>query len=135
MQPRAAANQRQAGLTANGRCSRRPGSGICREAVELTLHTPAIGTLGCRLRVLRGVPGKAEFCFVLFFITVRGEVGPRVTGRAEAEAEAAVHRPVWGCSFCEPRAPFFFYPGSSPGGVAKLYIHSSDRRQENSPLD
>ena len=105
--------------------------------LELTLHTPApvpgLSTQGAE----RGPPG-AEVWFVLFFITGKEEerLDPGSLDGRRSRVRRQQFIGLFGAApFANLGLPFFFYSGSSPGGVAELYIHSSDRRQENSPLD
>ena len=88
--------------------------------------------------MLGGVPQEQIFLFLFFLITGREEerLDPGSLDRRRSRVRRQQFIGLFGAApFANLGLPFFFYSGSSPGGVAELYIHSSDRRQENSPLD
>ena len=116
-----------------------PAPGICREAVGVNSPHPGTGTWAVDSECWEGSPRSRVFCvFVcLFFITGREEerLDPGSLDRRRSRVRRQQFIGLFGAApFANRRLPFF-YSRSSPGGAAKLYIHSSDRRQENSPLD
>lgn len=98
-----------------------PAPGICLEAVGVNSPHPGTGTwavLGCTSECWEGSPGSG-----VFLITGREEerLDPGSLDGRRGRVRRQQFIGLFGAApFANRGLPFFFYPGSSPGEVAKL---------------